>query len=98
LPPRPAGSGGKGIRTPDFQLAKLALYQLSYAPALRIAECRLPIFDCKTKKMPVPKIGDRHFLVDVQQRLNCALPSFFLWALVSFDSKVLNGMSVWMIN
>jgi hypothetical protein len=25
-------SGGKGIRTPDFQLAKLALYQLSYAP------------------------------------------------------------------
>jgi hypothetical protein len=25
--------GGKGIRTPDFQLAKLALYQLSYAPA-----------------------------------------------------------------
>src|SRR5205823_3726567 len=25
-------TGGKGIRTPDFQLAKLALYQLSYAP------------------------------------------------------------------
>jgi hypothetical protein len=25
--------GGKGIRTPDFQLAKLALYQLSYAPS-----------------------------------------------------------------
>ena len=24
--------GGKGIRTPDIQLAKLALYQLSYAP------------------------------------------------------------------
>jgi hypothetical protein len=40
-------SGGKGIRTPDFQLAKLALYQLSYAPALRIAECRLPIADFK---------------------------------------------------
>jgi hypothetical protein len=37
--------GGKGIRTPDFQLAKLALYQLSYAPALGIAECRLPICD-----------------------------------------------------
>ena len=33
LPPRLAGFGGKGIRTPDFQLAKLALYQLSYAPA-----------------------------------------------------------------
>ena len=27
-----ASNGGKGIRTPDFQLAKLALYQLSYAP------------------------------------------------------------------
>ena len=26
--------GGKGIRTPDIQLAKLALYQLSYAPEL----------------------------------------------------------------
>ena len=25
-------AGGKGIRTPDIQLAKLALYQLSYAP------------------------------------------------------------------
>src|SRR5438874_7395566 len=47
LPPRLAGFGGKGIRTPDFQLAKLALYQLSYAPALRIAECRLSMGDCK---------------------------------------------------
>ena len=27
-----ASYGGKGIRTPDIQLAKLALYQLSYAP------------------------------------------------------------------
>ena len=26
--------GGMGIRTPDIQLAKLALYQLSYTPAL----------------------------------------------------------------
>jgi hypothetical protein len=42
-------NGGKGIRTPDFQLAKLALYQLSYAPE-RIAEFRLPIFDCKEEK------------------------------------------------
>jgi hypothetical protein len=32
-----AKTGGKGIRTPDFQLAKLALYQLSYAPEL---DCR----------------------------------------------------------
>ena len=30
--PKAFGAGGKGIRTPDFQLAKLALYQLSYAP------------------------------------------------------------------
>src|SRR5213082_1901578 len=49
LPPRLAGFGGKGIRTPDFQLAKLALYQLSYAPALRIAECRLSMGDCKAQ-------------------------------------------------
>ena len=27
--------GGKGTRTPDIQLAKLALYQLSYAPVFR---------------------------------------------------------------
>jgi hypothetical protein len=40
------GNGGKGIRTPDFQLAKLALYQLSYAPE-GIFECRLPIADFK---------------------------------------------------
>ena len=47
LPPCLSGFGGKGIRTPDFQLAKLALYQLSYAPAFRIAECRLSIADFK---------------------------------------------------
>ena len=35
--------GGKGIRTPDFQLAKLALYQLSYAP------CELSILDCGSR-------------------------------------------------
>jgi hypothetical protein len=43
---REAKNGGKGIRTPDFQLAKLALYQLSYAPAGNF-EFRLPIFECK---------------------------------------------------
>jgi hypothetical protein len=42
LPSRVSGFGGKGIRTPDFQLAKLALYQLSYAPT-GIAECRFRI-------------------------------------------------------
>ena len=39
-------NGGKGIRTPDFQLAKLALYQLSYAPVV-IVDFRLWIADCK---------------------------------------------------
>jgi hypothetical protein len=36
-------NGGKGIRTPDFQLAKLALYQLSYAPGAEFSnvDCRL---------------------------------------------------------
>ncbi len=43
---RRAKAGGKGIRTPDFQLAKLALYQLSYAP-VPIADSRLRIADCK---------------------------------------------------
>ena len=52
--PKAFGAGGKGIRTPDFQLAKLALYQLSYAPAVTpnafacsrvISE--LPNFDCR---------------------------------------------------
>ena len=37
--------GGKGIRTPDIQLAKLALYQLSYAPALRNLENEMPKFE-----------------------------------------------------
>ncbi len=29
--------GGMGIRTPDIQLAKLTLYQLSYTPLLGYA-------------------------------------------------------------
>ncbi len=36
-------NGGKGIRTPDFQLAKLALYQLSYAP------CEISILVCGSR-------------------------------------------------
>jgi hypothetical protein len=67
--PKAFGTGGKGIRTPDFQLAKLALYQLSYAPE-RTGESRLLILDCKSeseienrdpklKKMPVPQKRDR---------------------------------------
>ena len=38
------GAGGKGIRTPDFQLAKLALYQLSYAPMISLKSlCRFDL-------------------------------------------------------
>jgi hypothetical protein len=33
--------GGKGVRTPDPELAKLVLSQLSYAPKI----CRLPLLD-----------------------------------------------------
>ena len=45
-PRRPAARGGMGIRTPDIQLAKLALYQLSYTPLLPGA--RFP--DCAVAK------------------------------------------------
>ena len=99
LPPRLAGFGGKGIRTPDFQLAKLALYQLSYAPA-RMAECRMATCDFKKKKMPDVDLAIRHpafFLVDVQQRLNCALSVVSL-SLDFFRCRGLHGMSKWMIN
>jgi hypothetical protein len=73
-----SGNGGKGIRTPDFQLAKLALYQLSYAP-FGNSECRmqegfsfLPAFLIHrpgflvsrlwTKKMPDGFWAIRHFV------------------------------------
>ena len=45
--PLRAKTGGKGIRTPDFQLAKLALYQLSYAPEKsKIENGRWKMRDC----------------------------------------------------
>src|SRR5207247_10405509 len=46
----PVGFGGKGIRTPDFQLAKLALYQLSYAPEKLKMEGRRKITESKISK------------------------------------------------
>ena len=36
-------SGGMGIRTPDIQLAKLALYQLSYTPIFRWVVARVRV-------------------------------------------------------
>ena len=39
-PPCGGAGGGTGIRTPDFQLAKLALYQLSYTPFLGIERAK----------------------------------------------------------
>ena len=36
-------SGGMGIRTPDIQLAKLALYQLSYTPIILWAFARVRV-------------------------------------------------------
>ena len=58
--------GGKGIRTPDFQLAKLALYQLSYAPERpsRTGDnCRSKIADCngtreRWSRLITPEIRD----------------------------------------
>src|ERR1700730_13646040 len=45
-----AKTGGKGIRTTDFQLAKLALYQLSYAPfELSSLDCGLRIANLRGK-------------------------------------------------
>ena len=58
-----AKAGGKGIRTPDFQLAKLALYQLSYAPE-KTAECSLALADCNRSESPDPDAllrCDEHF-------------------------------------
>src|SRR5437763_7432520 len=59
-----AKTGGKGIRTPDFQLAKLALYQLSYAPVLMIAKCGLSIGGCKEQSVggvAAPSAGQRSY-------------------------------------
>ena len=59
--PKAFGAGGKGIRTPDFQLAKLALYQLSYAP---YREFRISIADFRLQgnksRMPDVAQASRH--------------------------------------
>ena len=55
-----AKTGGKGIRTPDFQLAKLALYQLSYAPqGSPNFYCRISIAR-KKRQVPDADLTNRH--------------------------------------
>ena len=54
-----AKNGGKGIRTPDIQLAKLALYQLSYAP---VEETRMSNVEIRMQiQMPDSVEAIRHF-------------------------------------
>ena len=129
--------GGKGIRTPDIQLAKLALYQLSYAP-FGNSECRMSNVECRMQaaitvaaslceawecawprkpalasptgrrlqkhsaaRAPVPTkikmpdgLGPSGILiVDLQQRLNCALPFQSSSSLGFFRFQGLNGIT-----
>ncbi len=69
--------GGKGIRTPDIQLAKLALYQLSYAPRMDL-ECRCRRFDCKWKSGILPDSG---------RRASCVANEVTGWKPVRRDSQ-----------
>jgi hypothetical protein len=72
--------GGKGIRTPDIQLAKLALYQLSYAPG------------CHTSDSATSARHDNYLMR--KQKLNCALLKSDLVrsSLGFFRFRGLNGM------
>jgi len=61
-----------------------------------MAECRMATCDFKKKKMPDVDLAIRHpafFLVDVQQRLNCALSVVSL-SLDFFRRRGLHGMSM----
>ena len=55
-------NGGKGIRTPDIQLAKLALYQLSYAPGdgAPNLQCRIANATEKPNGMSCRAFAPRH--------------------------------------
>jgi hypothetical protein len=71
---REAKNGGKGIRTPDIQLAKLALYQLSYAPGGGIPNVEFRNPNARNK-MPDSK-AVRHFRVSNQTKTElCATVS-----------------------
>ena len=47
-------NGGKGTRTPDIQLAKLALYQLSYAPVVGSLNVRSAVVMCAARFSLLP--------------------------------------------
>jgi hypothetical protein len=76
--PHAFGFGGKGIRTPDFQLAKLALYQLSYAPRrkLRSVHCEMRI--CKSPPRAEPIFGfNDYYIVFLEYRHKLLFELFF---------------------
>ena len=56
LLPHAGAFGGKGIRTPDIQLAKLALYQLSYAPDQN-ADSRIRSAECNRSQASFPPVN-----------------------------------------
>ena len=77
--PKAFGAGGKGIRTPDFQLAKLALYQLSYAPMtkgesnwLRVQKKATAIRISLSSKAPPRRVHSTSDSVCHQIRTRCS--------------------------
>ena len=81
-----AKAGGKGIRTPDFQLAKLALYQLSYAPdgkfRISIADFRL---QGRKQKGRIHRASGLCALVEMAKSRPCAEDAAVFPLLVSPD-------------
>jgi ACS family tartrate transporter-like MFS transporter len=99
----PEGFGGKGIRTPDFQLAKLALYQLSYAPA-GIADCRLLIADCNARRDRLPAVIESELsgpaaLTSALRKISWRLiPFLFLLYIVAWLDRVNVGFAALQMN
>ena len=87
------GFGGKGIRTPDFQLAKLALYQLSYAP-VRDADSRLQGADCNPSP-PVASAVRASALRKITWRL---IPFLFVLYVVAWLDRVNVGFAALQMN
>ena len=91
--PESFGAGGKGIRTPDFQLAKLALYQLSYAP--RLNNFRISIGNWRLQGKEMPDVD----LAIVIRHCRCAAAKTELCVTVSslsfgfFQFQSLHGIS-----